>query len=60
MLAFGILFAIAGGVFGFRWFSAHKFEYIDGVKPSQQLDENFWLCIGLSILSLALMTIGAL
>ena len=33
MLVFGLLLFIPGCVFGIRWFSEHKFEYIDGVSP---------------------------
>ena len=60
MFALGIFLAIIGGVFGFRWFSIHKFEYLDGVKPSEQLDINFWLCTGFLLPAIALLAIGTL
>ena len=46
--------------FGIRWFSEHKFAYIDGVRPSRQLDLNFWLCMGCLCPSLLLMLAGAI
>lgn len=41
MFIFGLFLAVTGVVFGLRWFSAHKFEYLHGVKPFEQLDQNF-------------------
>ena len=60
MLVFGLLLFITGCVFVIRWFSEHKFEYIDGVRPSRQLDRNFWLCMGCLCPSLLLMLAGAI
>lgn len=42
MLPLSIIFFVIGLIFVIRWFSDHKFEYMDGVKPSEQLDANFW------------------
>lgn len=60
MLILGLLLSIAGCVFGVRWFSEHKFEYLDGVRPSQQLDQNFWLCMGFLCVGICLLLAGAL
>ena len=57
MLIIGLLLAVPGFIFAFRWFSEHKFEYLDGVKPSEQLDRNFYL--GMSFMALALFLILA-
>lgn len=32
MLILGLLLAISGLVYAFRWFAEHKFEYLSGVK----------------------------
>lgn len=45
MLILGLLLAISGLVYAFRWFAEHKFEYLSGVKPSEQLDQNFYKCM---------------
>lgn len=60
MFIFGLILFIPGCVFGFRWFSEHKFEYLDGVKLSEQLDRNFQLCIGFMVPALILMLAGLL
>ena len=55
MLIFGLLLAILGFIYAYRWFADHKFEYLFGVKPSAQLDQNFYKCMvymGLSMLFL--------
>ena len=39
------LSSVVAVVFGLRWFKEHSFEYLDGVKFSDQLDTNFWLCM---------------
>lgn len=60
MFWLGLLLAFVGCIFGFRWFSDHKFEYLDGVKPFEQLDRNFWLCVGILIPAIICMFVGAL
>ena len=41
MLVISFLLAVPGLFYCFRWFQEHKFEYMDGVKPSEQIDKNF-------------------
>lgn len=53
MVCFLLSFA-AAVFFGVRWFKAHSFEYLDGVKFSEQLDANFWLCMAAVVLALFL------
>lgn len=60
MLILGLILAALGCIFGFFWFSEHKFEYLDGVKPSNQLDRNFWCCMGFMCTALILILIGLL
>ena len=60
MLALGLVLALTGFIFGFRWFAEHKFEYLDGVSPSKQMDRNFWLCIVFTVVALPLIFAGAL
>lgn len=60
MFLLGVSFFILGLVFAVRWFSEHKFEYLDGVKPSEQLDQNFWLSMGFMCPALILMAVGLL
>lgn len=57
MLILGLILAALGCIFGFFWFSEHKFEYLDGVKPSNQLDRNFWCCMGFMCTALILILI---
>ena len=40
--------------FGVRWFKSHSFEYLDGVRFSEQLDVDFWLCMATVALALFL------
>lgn len=54
MLVISFLLAVPGLFYCFRWFQEHKFEYMDGVKPSEQIDKNFWL--GMSLMTLALIS----
>ena len=43
---FLFLLSFAAAVFfGVRWFKSHSFEYLDGVRFSEQLDVDFWLCM---------------
>ena len=37
-----------------RWFKSHSFEYLDGVRFSEQLDVDFWLCMATVALALFL------
>lgn len=61
MLVFiGLVLYVPGAIFGFRWFSDHKFEYMYGVKPSEQLDKNFWMGIGFMSVGAICMMVGAL
>jgi len=60
MFLLGLILAIIGCVFAFRWFSEHKFEYLEGVKPSEQLDRNFWLCMTIIPIAIVLMIVGSL
>lgn len=60
MLILGLLCAIPALIFTFRWFKHHKFEYLDGVPVSQQLDKDFWICLPLLVLSCALTIAGLL
>ncbi len=55
MFALGVIFAIPTIVFAFRWFSHHKFEYMDGVRPSEQIDSDFILGMIFGLFSLILM-----
>ena len=55
MFFFGIILTVIGTIFAIRWFSEHSFEYLNGVKPSEQIDSNFiigmvFLLIGLAFL----------
>lgn len=52
MMVFFLLSFAAAVFFGVRWFKAHSFEYLDGVKFSEQLDANFWLCMAAVVLAL--------
>ena len=52
MLLLFLLASAAAVGFCVRWFSAHSFEYLNGVKPSEQLDASFWLCVGFAALAL--------
>ena len=60
MFILGLILAVFGCIFGFRWFSVHKFEYLEGVKPSEQMDQNFWMSMGFLCSAMVLMLIGAL
>jgi len=54
-MVFLFLLSFAAAVFfGVRWFKAHSFEYLDGVKFSEQLDADFWLCMVTVVLALFL------
>ncbi len=52
MLFLFLLCSAVALFFGVRWFKVHSFEYLNGVKPSDQLDASFWLCIGFVALAL--------
>ena len=54
MLFLFLLSFAAAVFFGVRWFKVHSFEYLNGMKPSEQLDASFWLCIGFVALALIL------
>lgn len=55
LFLFLFLLSFAAAVFfGVRWFKVHSFEYLNGMKPSEQLDASFWLCIGFVALALIL------
>ena len=57
MLFLFLLSFAAAMFFGVRWFKVHSFEYLNGMngmKPSEQLDASFWLCIGFVALALIL------
>lgn len=56
----GFILFIPGVIFGFRWFSDHKFEYLYGAKPSEQLDRNFWMGIGFLTVAIICMIVGGL
>lgn len=60
MFLIGILLAVPAIVFCIRWFSHHKFEYLEGVKATEQLDGDFWLCIGFSITAFVFLVLGGL
>lgn len=60
MFLLGLILAIIACVYAFRWFAAHKFEYMDGVKPSEQMDQNFWLCMAITPIAIVLMIVGSL
>ena len=60
LFLFGLALCIPGCAFGIRFISEHKFEYLDGVKPSEQLDRNFWISMGLMCPGLVFMLIGLL
>ena len=52
---FLFLLSFAAAVFfGVRWFKSHSFEYLDGVRFSEQLDVDFWLCMATVALALFL------
>lgn len=53
MLLLFILCSAATVFFGMRWFAAHSFEYLDGVKFSEQLDADFRRSILSLVLALA-------
>lgn len=60
MLLLGIISVVLTCVFGFRWFSEHAHEYMYGVKPSEQLDRNFWLCLLFGLLDFVFLPIALL
>ena len=54
-MVFLFLLSFAAAVFfGVRWFKSHSFEYLDGVRFSEQLDVDFWLCMATVALALFL------
>jgi len=55
MIVITLLCIASALFFDIRWFSHHKFEYLEGVPASQQLDKDFWLGIALSLASLLLL-----
>ena len=58
MITLGFIISVVGAIFGFRWFAEHKFEYLEGVKPSEQMDLNFWLSIGFEVVGLIVIFAG--
>lgn len=60
MLILGLLLAISGLVYAFLWFAEHKFEYLSGVKPSEQLDQNFYKCMVFMGLAMVFLIVGFL